>query len=312
MRTLLSCSSLLLPALVILLTMCAPLKNAARAAEPVDDETCLTCHEDVDRTLRPTPHRLSSEIENPSIQIGCTSCHGSGEAHIDEPSADTIRNPARLIGADVIATCTQCHTAHTRMDNYGFDAHSVQQLSCADCHQVHGGNRALLLDDRAEFCLRCHDRVRMDFRKTSNHPVLQQNITCLDCHSESFRADDNLAYDLSARCRECHPAQGGPYPYEHQAMNAYALEGGGCVECHEPHGSENDRLLKQPGNQLCKQCHYPAGHQTAHGGIWAKYACQQCHVDTHGSFVSDHYLDPNLPAKFSGDCFNSGCHSLNK
>jgi DmsE family decaheme c-type cytochrome len=301
-----------LPALVIIFTISIPFQNPAQTSQSVDDETCLTCHEDVDRTLKATPHRLSSQIDKPSIEIGCSSCHSGGETHIEEPSTDNIQNPANLTGSEVIAACTQCHTAHTRMDNYGFDAHSTQQLSCADCHQVHGSNRALLLDDRAEFCLRCHDQVKMDFQKNSNHPVLQQNITCLDCHRLTARADNNVAYDLASHCRECHPEQGGPHLYEHEAVNGYSLEGGGCIECHEPHGSENDRLLKQPGNQTCRQCHFPAGHQTAHGGIWAKYACQQCHVDTHGSFVSDHYLDPNLPAKFSGDCFNSGCHSLNK
>jgi hypothetical protein len=28
--------------------------------------------------------------------------------------------------------------------------------------------------------------------------------------------------------------------------------------------------------------------------------------------MSNLYLDPDLPAKFSGDCYNSGCHSLNR
>lgn len=312
MRKLVPRSSRAFPALVILLTLCIPFHNAAQTSETVDDETCLMCHEGVDRTLLPTPHRLSSQIDKPSIEISCANCHSGGETHSEDPSRENIQNPANLIGSEAIAVCTQCHTAHNQMDNYGSDAHSIQELSCADCHQVHGGKRALLLDDQAEFCLRCHDSIKMDFQKSSNHPVLQQNITCLDCHRLTKRADHNVAYDLTSHCRECHPEQGGPHLYEHEAVNAYSLEGGGCTECHEPHGSENDRLLKQPGNLICQQCHFPVGHQAAHGGIWAKYACQQCHIDTHGSFVSELYLDPDLPVKFSGDCFNSGCHSLNR
>ncbi len=27
----------------------------------------------------------------------------------------------------------------------------------------------------------------------------------------------------------------------------------GCVSCHSPHGSSNDRLLKQPGDGLCRR-----------------------------------------------------------
>jgi predicted CXXCH cytochrome family protein len=153
------------------------------------------------------------------------------------------------------------------------------------------------------------------FRRCSNHPVLQGNLTCLDCHTFTRRRDYNLLYDFNRICQDCHPEQGGPYLYEHEAVNAYSVEGSGCVACHEPHGSENDRLLRQPGNQLCRQCHIEhitRNHGNAWEQVWSKYPCQYCHTETHGSFVSNLFLDPDLPAKFSGDCYNSGCHSLNK
>lgn len=301
-------------AFVTLLGTLLVIQSSSRsiADEPIEDETCLMCHEGVDSSLLSTPHALSSEIKGPALAIWCTSCHEGGEVHIEEPSWENIENPARLAGRDVKRVCTRCHTAHDRLDNYGFDTHSVEELGCAECHKVHGGARSLLLDDRARFCFKCHEAKRHEFSRNSNHPLLQGNITCLDCHMFTKRADADLAYDLGWTCRHCHPEQGGPFVYEHEAVNAYSVEGSGCIECHEPHGSENNRLLKQPGNQLCRQCHYPIGHATEHGGIWSKYACRECHVDTHGSFVSNLYLDPNLPEKLGGDCFNSGCHSLNR
>ncbi|UCG51434.1 MAG: hypothetical protein JSW58_14800 [Candidatus Latescibacterota bacterium] len=279
----------------------------------VDDETCLDCHEDYDKSLAATPHRLSFQTENLRTELRCVSCHPKSEAHLDDPSEETMASPAELGGRELLDICTQCHKAHDELDNYGYDAHSTEDVNCTECHAVHGYDASLLLDDDAEFCLKCHTATRTQFARRSNHPVLQQNITCLNCHRFTVRQDHTIAYDLSSHCRDCHPEQGGPFLYEHEAVNAYSLEGGtGCSDCHEPHGSANNRLLRQPGNQICAQCHFPAGHRTAHGGIWADRPCQFCHIDTHGSFVSNLYLDPDLPAKVGGVCYNSGCHSLNR
>jgi DmsE family decaheme c-type cytochrome len=277
----------------------------------VDDETCLDCHEDYNRSLTSTVHRLSSEIEKPAATVACASCHAGAEAHLDDPSTETITNPANQAGREIIKTCTQCHQGHSALDDYGYDAHSIAELSCTSCHKVHGHDAKLLLDRDAEFCFECHASTRDQFRRRSNHPVLQKAMTCLSCHSFVKRDDQAVMYDLQQHCRDCHPEQGGPFLYEHQAVNAYSAQSGtGCVDCHHPHGSPNDRLLKQPGNQTCTQCHYPARHRTAHDGAYADVSCQFCHTDTHGSFNSNFFLDPDLPAKYGLDCYQSGCHTL--
>ncbi len=198
------------------------------------------------------------------------------------------------------------------MDNFGYDPHAEQQLNCSSCHLVHTENSSLLLDDKAEFCYQCHTEKSNAFTRRSAHPVNQGNLTCLSCHQFTRRDDQNLAYDLNRICQDCHPQQAGPFLFEHEPVNGYSLEGSGCTECHDPHGAENDRLLKQRDNQICMQCHFPAGHQSAHGGIYADLACQTCHTETHGSMVSDAYLDTDLPARFGGNCYNTGCHSLSQ
>jgi hypothetical protein len=40
-----------------------------------------------------------------------------------------------------------------------------------------------------------------------------------------------------------------------------------------------------------------------HGTRWAGMACNDCHVDVHGSFTSRLFLSESLRG-----CFNSGCH----
>ena len=295
---------------IVFLLLLAP---AMAEDDPVaDNETCLDCHEQFDLSLRPTPHRLSSEISKPAVVVACVSCHDGAETHLEDPDRGTITNPANVSGSTAREICFTCHVAHIALDNYGFDTHAVEELNCGECHQIHGSNHKALIDDNAEFCRKCHQEKTTDFMAVSNHPVTQGNLTCLNCHRFVQRLDNNLAYDLNGICRDCHPAQAGPFMYEHEAVNAYSIEGSGCIACHEPHGSPNDHLLREPGGQLCRQCHLPAGHLTAHGGVWGEYDCQVCHTETHGSFVSNLYLDANLPTKLGGDCYNTGCHNLNR
>ena len=254
-------------------------------------------------------------MTSPRVPVACVSCHQGGEVHVEDPDVDNITNPARLDGKAAVATCTACHPGHENLDNYGFDAHTVLELNCTSCHQVHTAANTLLRDNSARFCLACHEATKADFSRRSNHPLQQGNLSCLSCHEFTRRADQDIAYDLDRICRDCHPDQGGPFPFEHAAVNAYAVEGAGCIECHEPHGSENDRLLKQPGAAVCEQCHLrPPGHETQHGGLAAERACQTCHTGLHGSYVSDHFLDPDLPLIINNglQCYDSGCHDLDR
>lgn len=284
----------------------------SETTEPVKDSVCLDCHDGVDQSLADGPHRLGSEYARPKVIVACVSCHAGADAHLNDPGRETITTPAELSGHEAFTTCTQCHLAHVGLDNYGFDVHAVQEMNCSRCHKIHVYDKPLLLDDRAGFCLPCHNEAATGFARRSQHPVMQGNITCLSCHRFLKRLDDRPEYDLVGICRDCHPAQGGPFPYEHEATTGYAVAEGGCTECHNPHGSENDRLLAQPANHLCRQCHAPVGHATAHGGIWASYDCQVCHSDIHGSYVSNLFLDPALAAKLGGNCYDPGCHALNR
>ncbi|MEW6051048.1 MAG: cytochrome c3 family protein [Candidatus Zixiibacteriota bacterium] len=296
--------------LIVFLATPASVLRAASLSEGPDDATCLGCHDGYDKSLDSTPHRLSSQIKNPSAAVACVSCHAGGAVHAEDPSAANISNPSRLVGHDAVKACASCHQAHRELDNYGFDAHAVQETNCASCHKVHNAAAmSSLRDNDAAFCGSCHTESATMLSRRSNHPVRQGAMSCLSCHQFAKRSDRNQAYDLNRVCQDCHPEQSGPFPNEHAVATSYSVEGGGCVECHNPHGSENDHLLKQSGNRLCQQCHVVPGHQTAHSGAYANYDCVVCHTDTHGSFQDWRFLDRDLGAKLGdGSCY---CHSLN-
>lgn len=296
----------------ILISFAASL--ASQNTDRVESEVCLDCHEGQAETLAPTSHRLSGGEKLASGPVECVSCHSGAAVHIDDPSEDNIGNPKRMTAIEAREACSGCHQPHVELDNYGYDVHSELQLSCSSCHKVHGGRQELLIDTKADFCLGCHEAVASSFSRRSQHPLNQQNVTCLDCHRFSKQREQLASYDISRTCQNCHPEQSGPFPYEHAATTGYAIEGSGCMACHAPHGSENDRLLTQKGAELCIQCHVtPPGHLTLsalHSDIRSIENCYACHSDIHGSFVNHKLLDPMLSSRLgsSQDC--GQCHDL--
>jgi len=311
--------SLLLPVmcyLTIFGTSILGIRTVRADESAVEDETCLACHDDQETRFASGPHQLVSLGGNSVVGVQCVSCHDGAVVHIDDPEVGNISNPARLTGLAAREVCLECHQPHLDLDAFGFNPHNEQQVNCASCHQVHAGNPDLLLSDEAGFCVRCHSEVEASFTRRSQHPLKQGNITCLSCHRFTRRADHNVRLDKLRVCQDCHPEQAGPFPYEHPAANAHMVEGGGCMECHEPHGSENDRLLRQPKEGLCLQCHVtPPGHlnlPALHGPVRDIDNCVACHSETHGSFVSSHFLDPMLQVRLGSPQPCADCHDLTR
>lgn len=306
--------SLLVAGLVVI---CSSSLVFSQTTEP-DDATCLGCHDGVDLTLRPTIHRLSSEVKTSKSSVACVSCHTGGSAHIEDPNKENIGNPARMTGPDALSLCSSCHVPHPEMSSFGANGHNLQQMNCASCHTVHSGKNSLLRDDQARFCLDCHPAVVNQFARRSAHPVRQQDVTCLSCHNMVQSADMEMGYSLNKVCEDCHADVAGPYLYDHEAVHGWSAEGSGCSDCHNPHGSENDKLLRQPTNQMCKQCHTVPGHAVAPtsvaqhrvvaaDGDFSRMDCIDCHTDVHGSNSNDKLLDADLTVRLGVGC---SCHGL--
>lgn len=282
---------------------------ASLTASEIDDETCLDCHDGLETTLKFSAHRLSSTTEKSSTDIKCISCHNGADQHVEEPSADNISNPSRLDYNEASNSCFACHKPHQELDNYGFDAHRTNGINCSSCHTIHSSQTP---DNWDKSCYKCHQEVKTSFMLNSNHPLNQDALSCLSCHNFVKKTDDNVAYGLNQACVDCHPSQTGPFLYEHEATQFYSLEDGSCINCHQPHGSVNNHLLKQPVNNLCSSCHFEPAHLTAHPDKnYDKMSCSSCHTSLHGSFDNKKLLDPDLPSKLGRNCYQSGCHSLN-
>lgn len=286
-----------------------PTYNSFTEADFEADESCLDCHDEYDANLLATAHQLGTFPHN--LDMMCISCHSGAAEHIEDPTVDNIGNPANSSHTDVLSACSQCHQPHMELDNTGFDPHLAEGLSCSSCHSVHSGTRNLMLDENEEFCGKCHTAVITQFKKVSNHPVTDGNVSCLSCHDFTGKLSPAFGHGATANCYSCHPLQSGPFLFEHEAASSFSTEGEGCVSCHSPHGSSNERLLTRTNNMLCRQCHAtPPAHFTAHSGEGALYDCMDCHSAVHGSNINRGLLDPNLGSKVGsgpGSCF---CHNV--
>lgn len=303
----------LLAALALLTVVVAvPLTNAQDVSPDLDDDNCLGCHDEKAATLVNTPHRLSSALTDPKANIACVSCHSGAEVHVDDPTVDNIGNPARQSEQAVNSVCESCHSAHLEMDNFGFDPHQNLGISCADCHSVHGEHPGLLVDDQMDFCGQCHTALASEFSRTSTHPVNEGQVTCLSCHTFTGDKQPNFGAGTAENCTSCHTLVAGPYAWQHDAASSHYPGGEGCIACHSPHGSPNDRLLTKTGDGLCMQCHgVPPLHQTQHAGIGTQFTCMECHVDVHGSDYNQGLLDPDLGSKIGGQPETCFCHGTN-
>jgi len=297
------------------LLLAAPRVGSAAPAPPDslrETQACLECHQDKAAALATTPHRLP---DGAAGRIACTSCHAGDRRHWeDDPQTHPMTDPSRIGARAEAALCAPCHRTSHQQTMSERNAHASADVACSGCHSVHAAKGPTLLR-KAEsgLCTDCHVSVAPQFARPYHHPVSEGIVRCSECH----RTLDETRRPLSANgtnvCVRCHGEFQGPFRFEHPAALDYSTEEGGCVSCHEPHGSSLPRMLKLPYEgprfQLCTQCHSVPRHQSnvMHGTQWAGVPCNDCHTDIHGSNESRLFLSESLRGQ---GCFNVGCHKF--
>jgi DmsE family decaheme c-type cytochrome len=267
--------------------------------DPQVEQSCRTCHADVAEFIDATPHRILVTEEGKRVKnspCGCTNCHRFYAGHPEE--LKNVENPARLSADKNYRLCSQCHLNPHIQEYAEFNVHLRNNISCSKCHSAHDPKAEhLLAAPSDEVCLSCHKNLRVQFLEVSHHPVLEKVMGCIDCH-RVLRDFEGMFMEgnPNRRCYGCHAEFSPPFGFEHEAAVYYSIQEGSCGSCHLPHGSSNQKLLREPGNNLCLQCHFVPGHKNPHPGIvptedYTKHNCIECHADIHGSYQSKYFLD---------------------
>jgi predicted CXXCH cytochrome family protein len=240
------------------------------------------------------------------LLVSCDTTPGSVVVPLEIPGAHYVGNQA----------CADCHrdivrefpaSPHARI--HSETAAMAGQTGCESCHgpgSKHiesGGGRNFIINPRNDpaSCFQCHLDVNAELNLPHHHPVLEGHMSCVQCHDthggDIFKPAGWLAMARQNEgCAQCHRDQTRPFVFEHPALRE------GCITCHNPHGSINDKMLVESDPNLCLRCHaqvqganVPAGHiyigNIDHSTFLQTATCwaSGCHTAIHGSNV-----DPRL------------------
>lgn len=151
------------------------------------------------------------------LGVGCESCHGPGEAHVDSMDAADIKNLKKLDAKKKDMVCGQCHSVGTDPSGkYAFpttfvpgddldksfklkdsagsptnfqynefitSTHYKGGMSCTTCHDTHGNKAKAehqLKQPITDQCLACHSSTIESIKKHA--PDAPADATCATCH----------------------------------------------------------------------------------------------------------------------------------
>jgi len=275
-------------------------KYANLLQEKVKD-LCYSCH-----TEEAEKHRHGVVVHNPVKQGECLKCH---DPHASDQSGLLRGTPSGI--------CFNCHTGFPKKFKYTHIPYAKGQ--CSSCHRPHQSpNANLLVKDVEELCWNCHQRSAVE----AKHPNFPAKLgKCTTCHSPHGSDRPHLVRNIlhppyEESCDNCHNGKGNSVPREtcfechpdvseqmassHNHLVRYRENG--CMACHSPHASDDERLLKGKERHVCGKCH----EETFRRWDASKHshqktdACNNCHAP-HGS---------NHPNMFKGEIRDvcSTCH----
>lgn len=252
--------------------------------KPVKEGSCTTCHsphqspykfqlrsQGVDLCFRCHDKKIATGkfIHGPVAVGGCVICHN--------PHQGQFPRMLRAAGNDV---CFTCHTDKAEAFKGKKFSHQPVKDSCVTCHSPHAGEYKFMFkaEGSRDLCFRCHSDKREHVGSVKvKHGGLETPKHCLACHDPHVT---DYAKQLKMQpmdlCMSCHDKKLDTPTGKIMDMKTWLARNSihhgpikqkDCSACHNPHGSDNFRILKKyfppvfyapfdPKNyELCFSCH---------------------------------------------------------
>jgi predicted CXXCH cytochrome family protein len=205
---------------------------------------CIGCHEMIEKDVR---DKLRAKA-NLHYYLRCFECH---IVHLDSQVQELT-----LFRIDLSTECARCH--NRQAEDFYDSSHGLAEINCFDCHKLHQLKTISEdIEEQIERCLFCHPDQELEFKYPYTHPLRERQIKCSDCHNpHSNRFDKMLKREQEDICSDCHAdiaIEAGRHPKSRNTNHPFKTVG--CLDCHKPHGSNFDRLLKHNIESICKTCH---------------------------------------------------------
>ncbi len=209
-------------------------------------ESCLGCHDEAG---------FQGESRHSPDLVGCLECH---DPHGSAREASLARAPSDL--------CSPCHEGGSPGERRGHGGSAPAGDSCLGCHAPHASAKGGLL------------------RANVHPPMAQGPGSCETCHTASDGAAESFPVNAPALelCLSCHED-----PREATRAAGLAADRvhspvaeGDCQQCHTPHASDQEGLLRGAQSSVCGTCHTEAADATGTKAPHrpAAEACTSCHL----------------------------------
>jgi len=226
--------------------------------------------------------------------------NGTAPAKVTESAAKAA--PATgYVGEETCLTCHEDQKKGYHGSPHGRAANPRSPMAAKGCESCHGPGQAhvdgggdktkirnpktLSPREASETCLSCHNRSAHNDWAGGKHD--SRNISCLTCHSiHAPKGEKQLkTQSVQETCVQCHVKEVNKvHKSSHMPVGAKDGNKMECTTCHNPHGSQNVKMLKE-GNTIteaCASCHAEKRGPFLWEHMPVREGCTTCH-DAHGS-----------------------------
>ncbi|HLE01132.1 MAG TPA: cytochrome c3 family protein [Bdellovibrionota bacterium] len=261
-------SAFALPGLVALATILA-LSSCAKLRD-------LPSGEEIDQVGEIYPHTKKAKWRDEHVGY-YLAIHAPEEP--GEPGTTATQAEVRATGHSdkQKQICISCHKLQAKAPRALPRALNV---TCgASCHATRpaGEGKALSkLTPKDNACTSCHDADTLfpGRQKGFSHAIAANGL-CSICHQTKAEhpGTDTVTRDPNPEsCLRCHD-------FKKRGMGTHdpLADMGGCIFCHDPHGSEREFMVRDDTPGLCLNCHSTPEGKSVHGVVSSGKNCMNCH-----------------------------------
>jgi predicted CXXCH cytochrome family protein len=251
--------------------------------------------------------------------------------HYPDPKGDNSGRPTGPL-------CDGCHSVH-----YNVDTKQVKEWNVG-CEQCHGAGSNHVAAPKL-----------FNILNPARQNSVQANDTCIQCHSQGQPLNNPIkdkyfdwpvGYHAGLKLADywkleehklgettfTHFADGTAHKNRMQGndfvQSLMYTRGVTCFSCHDPHGSDNDAMLRKPANEVCSSCHSLNNQNgphavsieahTHHKVGSAGSECVSCHMPKiqpelpGGPFISSHTFHFVSPTQTDAMAIPNACNTCHK